>query len=127
MPPPWPDPPPAMVVAALILSLGAYLMILRVFLENRWAGRTVETWEGQKVIDTGPYAIVRHPMYTGVLALILVTPVALGSCWGILGALVYLPIFVLRVRNEEKVLLRELPGYEDYRTRVRYRIIPFIW
>jgi protein-S-isoprenylcysteine O-methyltransferase Ste14 len=123
----WPDPPPAIVVAALILSLGSYLWILRVFLENRWAGRTVETWDDQKVVDTGPYAIVRHPMYTGVIALMLVTPIALGSYWGIAGALVYIPVLVLRVRNEEEVLLRDLSGYSDYRARVRYRIVPFVW
>lgn len=123
----WSDPPRAIVVAALILSLGAYLMVLRVFLENRWAGRTVETWVDQKVVDTGPYKIVRHPMYTAAIALMLATPVALGSYWGIVGALVYIPVFVFRVRNEEEVLLRDLRGYEDYRARVRYRIIPYIW
>ena len=123
----WSDPPSPMVVVALILSLGSYLMILRVFLENRWAGRTVETWEDQKVIDTGPYAIVRHPMYTAVMVLLLVTPVALGSWWAVIGAFAYYTIFYFRIRNEEEVLLRELPGYEDYRARVRYRIIPFIW
>ena len=123
----WSDPPLPMVVVALILSLGSYLMILRVFLENRWAGRTVETWEDQKVIDTGPYAIVRHPMYTAFMVLLFVTPVALGSWWAISGVIAYSPIIFFRIRNEEEVLLRELPGYEDYRARVRYRIIPFIW
>jgi protein-S-isoprenylcysteine O-methyltransferase Ste14 len=102
-------------------------MVLRVFLENRWAGRTVETWQDQKVVDTGPYAMVRHPMYTSVITLMLVTPVGLGSYWGIVGAFIYIPVFVFRVRNEEEVLLHELQGYEDYRARVRYRIIPFIW
>lgn len=123
----WSDPPPPVVIAALILSLGAYLMILRVFLENRWAGRTVETWDDQRVIDTGPYAVVRHPMYTAVIVLLLVSPLALGSYWALAGGLAYLPVFFFRVRNEEEVLLRELPGYEEYRARVRYRIIPFIW
>ena len=123
----WSGPPLAFVVVALFLSLVSYLMVLRVFLENRWAGRTVETWEDQKVIDTGPYAIVRHPMYTAVMVLLLVTPVALGSWWAVIGAFAYYTIFYFRIRNEEEVLLRELPGYEDYRARVRYRIIPFIW
>jgi protein-S-isoprenylcysteine O-methyltransferase Ste14 len=66
-------------------------------------------------------------MYAAVIALMLMTPLALGSYWAVAGALVYFPIFVLRIRNEEEVLLRELPGYEGYRARVRYRIIPFIW
>ncbi len=123
----WSDPSLPAVVGAQILSLGAYLMILRVFLENRWAGRTVETWDDQRVIETGPYAIVRHPMYTAVIVLLLASPLALGSYWAVAGGLIYLPIFVFRVRNEEEVLLRELPGYGDYRTRVRYRIIPYIW
>ena len=123
----WSNPPLPIVVVALILSLGSYLMILRVFLENRWAGRTVETWEDQKVIDTGPYAVVRHPMYTAVMVFLLATPAALGSWWAMVGAIVYFPIFVFRIRNEEEVLLRELPGYEDYSARVRCRIIPFIW
>ncbi len=123
----WSDPPLPIVIVALILSLCSYLMILRVFLENRWAGRTVEIWRDQKVIDTGPYAVVRHPMYSALMVFLCATPVALGSWWTILAIIAYFPIIVFRVRNEEKVLLRELPGYEDYRARVRYRIIPFIW
>jgi protein-S-isoprenylcysteine O-methyltransferase Ste14 len=123
----WSDPPLPIVIAALILSLLSYLMILGVFLENRWAGRTVETWDDQKVVDTGPYSIVRHPMYTSFIMLLCMTPVALGSWWAILGVIAYLPILFFRIRNEEEVLLRELPEYEDYRSRVRYRIIPFIW
>ncbi len=123
----WSGPPLVFVVVALLLSFVSYLMVLRVFVENRWAGRTVETWGDQKVIDTGPYAVVRHPMYSAVIVLLLVTPVALGSWWGVIGAFAYCPIFYFRIRNEEEVLLRELPRYEDYRARVRYRIIPFIW
>ncbi len=123
----WSDPPLAFVVVALLLTLVSYLMILRVFLENRWAGRTVETWGDQKVIDTGPYAVVRHPMYTAVMLLLLVTPVALDSWWGVIGALVHYPIFYFRIRNEEDVLLRELAGYEEYRARVRYRLTHFVW
>lgn len=123
----WSSPPLAFIIAALLLSLACYLMVLRVFLENRWAGRTVETWGNQKVIDTGPYAIVRHPMYAAVIVLLLVTPIALGSWWGMIGAAACSPVFYFRIRNEEEVLLRELPGFRDYRARVRYRLIPFIW
>jgi protein-S-isoprenylcysteine O-methyltransferase Ste14 len=123
----WSDPPLFVAVVGLVLSLAGYLTILRVFLENRWAGRTVETWAEQKVISTGPYAIVRHPMYTGTLVLLLATPVALGSWWGLLAAPGMIPFFMLRIRNEEAVLVRELPGYEDYRRRVRRRLVPGIW
>jgi protein-S-isoprenylcysteine O-methyltransferase Ste14 len=123
----WSAPPTAAVVAAMATVLGGYLTVLRVFLENRWAGRTVEVFADQKVISTGPYGIVRHPMYTGTIALFLATPVALGSWWALVPALTFIPIFVLRIRNEEDVLLRDLPGYAEYRRRVRYRLVPFVW
>ena len=123
----WSEPPLAAVVAALALSLGGNLTILRAFLENRWAGRTIETYSGQEVVSTGPYAIVRHPMYAGAAALYLTTPVALGSWWALIPALAFIPVLVFRIRNEEEVLLRELPGYDEYRRRVRYRLVPFIW
>ena len=123
----WSDPPLPIVIVALILSLCGYLMILRVFLENRWAGRTVEVWKDQKVIDTGPYAVVRHPMYSALMVFLCATPVALGSWWTLLAVIAYSPVIVFRIRNEEEVLLRELPGYGDYRARVRYRIVPHIW
>ncbi|MGE5361647.1 MAG: methyltransferase family protein [Bacteroidales bacterium] len=123
----WSDPSRGVVVTALFVSLAGYLAILRVFLENRWAGRTIETYVGQQVIATGPYAVVRHPMYAGSAALYVATPLALGSWWGVLPALAFIPVFVLRIRNEEEVLVRELPGYDDYRRRVRHRLVPFVW
>jgi protein-S-isoprenylcysteine O-methyltransferase Ste14 len=123
----WSEPPAATVVTALILSLGGYLIILMVFLENRWAGRTVETFSEQHVVSTGPYALVRHPMYSGIIILLLATPVALGSWWALLSALAFIPFIVLRIRNEEEVLARELPGYEEYRRRVIRRLVPFLW
>jgi protein-S-isoprenylcysteine O-methyltransferase Ste14 len=123
----WSDPPLPVVLAAMAIVLGGYLGVLRVFLENRWAGRTIETYAGQQVVSTGPYAIVRHPMYACSAALYLATPVALGSWWGAVPALGCIPIFVLRIRNEEAVLLRDLPGYEEYCRRVRDRLVPFIW
>jgi len=123
----WSDPPTAAVVAAMAIVLGGYLTVVRVFLENRWAGRTVEVFAEQKVISTGPYGIVRHPMYTGTIALYLATPVALGSWWALIPALTFIPIFVLRIRNEENVLVRDLPGYAEYRQRVRHRLVPFVW
>jgi protein-S-isoprenylcysteine O-methyltransferase Ste14 len=123
----WSRPPTAAIVAALAVSLAGYLAVVRVFLENRWAGRTIETYAGQQVISTGPYAVIRHPMYAGASALYVATPLALGSWWGVLPALAFIPVLVLRIRNEEQVLLRELPGYDEYRRRVRHRLVPFVW
>jgi len=123
----WSDPPRGVVTAAMAASLAGYLGILRVFVENRWAGRTVETYAGQRLISTGAYAVVRHPMYAASTVLYLATPVALGSWWALLPALAFVPVFVCRIRNEEEVLVRDLPGYEEYRHRVRHRLIPFIW
>jgi len=123
----WSEPPLAVVVSALGVALAGYVSILRVFLENRWAGRTVETYPGQQVVSTGPYAVVRHPMYAASVVLYLATPVALGSWWALIPALGFVPLFVARIRHEEAVLVRELPGYDEYRQRVRYRLVPFIW
>ena len=115
------------VVAAMALSVGGYLIVLRVFLENRWAGRTVEVSSEQQVVATGPYAIIRHPMYSGISLIMFATPVALGSWWALLPALAFIPTIALRMQYEEEVLLRELPGYEAYRRAVRHRLVPFIW
>lgn len=123
----WSEVPMTAVIAALALSLAGFLLVLRVFGENRWAGRTVQTWEGQQVVSTGPYAIVRHPMYTGSLVLWLATPIALGSWWAFLPALAAIPVLVMRIRNEEEVLRRELNGYEEYLRQVRYRLLPLVW
>lgn len=123
----WSHPPTVAVVAALAVSLAGYLAVVRVFQENRWAGRTIETYAGQRVIATGPYAIIRHPMYACALVLYVATPVALGSWYGVIPALAFIPVFVARILNEEQVLLRDLPGYEEYRLRVRYRLVPFAW
>lgn len=115
------------VVTALAVSLAGYLAILHVFLKNRWAGRTVETYPDQRVISSGPYAIVRHPMYAGTSLLYVATPLALGSWWAVVPALAFIPAFVFRIRNEEEVLVRELAGYAGYRRKVRYRVVPFVW
>jgi len=123
----WSHPPLGVVVAALAASLTGYLTILRVFFENRWAGRTIETYADQRVVSTGLYAIVRHPMYAAVSLLYLATPLALGSWWAVLPAMAFVPTFVFRIRNEEEVLVRELPGYDEYRKKVSYRLVPGIW
>ena len=123
----WSAIPTPAVVAAQVLALAGYLGVLWVFSVNRWAGRTVETRPGQVVITTGPYAIVRHPMYTSVLLLYLATPVALGSWWAMIPAVLCVALLVVRIGSEEEVLVRELPGYAEYRARVRYRLLPGVW
>jgi protein-S-isoprenylcysteine O-methyltransferase Ste14 len=123
----WSEPPLAAVVAAQALALASCLGMLKVFLANRWAGRTVETWPGQEVVSTGPYAVVRHPMYVAILVLCVASPVALGSWWAVIPAILYAPMLVARILNEEEVLVRELPGYEEYRKKVRYRLLPLVW
>jgi protein-S-isoprenylcysteine O-methyltransferase Ste14 len=104
------------------------LMIdLRVFQENSYGASTIESMEGQKVISTGPYALVRHPMYVGVLIMVLGVPLALASYWGLLFLFLNVPILMLRIRDEETMLEQELEGYADYMRHVRYRLIPGVW
>jgi len=123
----WSTMPWWVVVAADLLVLLGYAMIFRVFRENQYTSRTVQVEQGQQVISTGPYAIVRHPMYVGVLVFYLASPIALGSWWAFLPAAVILPILVVRILNEEHVLERDLPGYKEYKQKTRYRLLPGIW
>ena len=112
--------------AALVFLLG-YVLYAEVLRENVWLSRTVEVQEGQKIIDTGLYGLVRHPMYMSTLLLFLSMPLILGSLYSFLLMLLYVPIIAKRIRNEEQVLEQGLAGYTDYKRRVRYRIIPFVW
>ncbi len=114
------------IVAAAVFVL-AYLLYAEVLRENVYLSRTVEVQENQKVIDTGLYGIVRHPMYLSTLLLFLSMPFVLGSVISFVIMLVYVPIIALRIRNEEKVLEKGLEGYAAYRKRVRYKVIPFLW
>ena len=104
-----------------------YLFVLWVFKENSYASRTIEVVEGQKVITTGPYAIVRHPMYLGVLVMYLATPISLGSWLAVPIFALLIPILIYRILNEENVLLRDLPGYAEYYQERHYRLLPHIW
>jgi len=107
--------------------LAAYLMYAEVLRENTYLSRTIEVQENQKVVDTGLYGIVRHPMYSATLFLFLSMGIVLGSPISFLILLCYIPIIALRIRNEEKVLEEGLAGYKEYKTRVKYKVIPFLW
>jgi protein-S-isoprenylcysteine O-methyltransferase Ste14 len=124
----WSNIPTFLVIAADIVVLLGYLMIFQVFKQNSYASRIVEINENQKVITTGLYGIVRHPMYLGILIMYLPTPIALGSYWGLIPFIAFLPVaLVFRILNEEKVLSNDLQGYNEYCQRTIYRLIPFIW
>lgn len=107
--------------------LAAYLMYAEVLRENTYLSRTIEVQENQKVVDTGLYGVVRHPMYCATLFLFLSMGIVLGSPISFLILLLYIPIIALRIGNEEKVLEEGLAGYKEYKTRVKYKVIPFIW
>ena len=113
--------------AAAVVFLLAYALYAEVLRENVWLSRTIEVQENQKVIDTGLYGIVRHPMYMSTLLLFLSIPLVLGSVLSFIIMLAYIPIIAKRIRNEEKVLEDGLAGYAEYMKRVRYKVIPFVW
>ena len=110
-----------------ILVLAGYVLVFLAFRENRYASRIVEVEQGQTVITSGPYAMVRHPMYLGSLPLFTLTPLALGSFWAMIPAILIIPFIVARIRSEESVLVRDLNGYKEYMQKTRYRLIPGIW
>ncbi|MCC7020678.1 MAG: isoprenylcysteine carboxylmethyltransferase family protein [Ardenticatenales bacterium] len=123
----WSAVPPAVVVAADVVIVAGYLLFARVLLANRFASRVIEVAPEQTLATTGPYAVVRHPMYVAMLAIWLASPIALGSWWSFLPMLGILPVIVLRIRNEEAVLARDLAGYRAYMAGVRYRLLPGVW
>lgn len=123
----WSREPLVVEVAGFALVVLGYLIYFVVFRENTFGGSTITVVPDQKVISTGPYAVVRHPMYVGLLVVVFGTPLALGSWWGLLTVIPMALILVLRIRYEEAFLTVELPGYADYRRRVRYRIVPSLW
>ena len=112
---------------AAVLFLLAYALYAEVLRENAYLSRTIEVQEDQKVIDTGLYGIVRHPMYMATLLLFLAMPLVLGSIFSFLVMLFYIPLIARRIRNEEKVLEEGLAGYTEYKQRVKYKVIPRIW
>ena len=123
----WTVMPSWAVWSALAVFLLSYIMYAEVLRENAYLSRTIGVQENQKVIDTGLYGIVRHPMYSATVLLFLSMPLVLGSLPSFVIMLAYIPLIAKRIRNEEAVLLEGLNGYADYCSRVKYKIIPFIW
>ena len=123
----WTSLPAGIVWAGVVIFLLAYCMFGEVLRENRYLSRTIEVQEDQEVVSTGLYGVVRHPMYTATVLLFLAMPLVLGSWPSFIIMLAYIPIIVKRIRNEEEVLGTELKGYSEYKSKVKYRLIPFIW
>lgn len=123
----WSAPPAWLAVVADAVMLAAYAAVGWVFHVNRFAGRTLRVDGQQQVIDRGPYRVVRHPMYLGVLVMMGITPLALGSAWGLLVAFPLALLLAYRIVDEERMLRQELPGYDAYAHRTRYRLLPGVW
>lgn len=123
----WSHVPLAAIITALLVMLAGYGLFVLTLMQNHFASRVVEIQKGQKVIDTGVYAVIRHPMYTAALIMFFASPIVLGSYYAAIPMLFYLVGIVLRIRNEEKVLANGLEGYADYMKKVKYRLVPFVW
>ncbi|MGA7878577.1 MAG: isoprenylcysteine carboxylmethyltransferase family protein [Desulfoferrobacter sp.] len=114
------------LLADIMIMLG-YLLIFRVFQENIYASSIVEVEKDQRVVTTGLYSFIRHPMYMGAMIMLLFVPLALGSYWALIPFLLMNVLVVIRLLNEEKFLLKELPGYREYAQKTPYRLIPYVW
>lgn len=123
----WSEVPRWLVCVASVLLLVGYVMYAEVMRENAFLSRTIEVQDGQQLIDTGLYAVVRHPMYSATIVMYLAIPLVLGSLWALLLMSFYPFVIVKRIQNEEQLLALELSGYSEYQKRVKYKIIPGIW
>ena len=123
----WFKLPSIVIIIASVIFLLAYIMYAEVLRENEYLSRTVEVSENQKVVDSGLYGLVRHPMYTSTIFLFLSMPLVLDSIFSFIVMLVYPIIIIFRIRNEEKVLENELAGYKEYKEKVKYKLIPYLW
>ena len=123
----WSPVPPSVTIAGDVLIVLSFLFIFWVIKVNNYAASNIRVEKGQTVIDTGPYAYVRHPMYAGAICLFIAIPLALGAWWWTLLTIPCFPVLVWRLLDEEKILRRDLPGYTEYTHRVRYRLIPYLW
>lgn len=123
----WSNMSLAVTVIASVLFLGAYGLYAEVLRENAYLSRTIKVEEGQTVISTGLYGVVRHPMYAATILLFLMMPLVLGSWYAAIVFFIYPALIIVRLKGEEKLLMKELPGYEDYCNKVKYRLVPFLW
>jgi protein-S-isoprenylcysteine O-methyltransferase Ste14 len=123
----WSHVPTWLVIVGDLGVLASFYLIARVLAQNSFAAATIQVEAGQTLVSTGAYAVVRHPMYAAALPMFICTPLALGSYWGLLIALAIIPALAWRLLDEERYLVRHLPGYEAYRTATPYRLIPFVW
>jgi protein-S-isoprenylcysteine O-methyltransferase Ste14 len=123
----WSVVPPSLVAAGDILVVLGFLIVFLVFKENTFTSAIIELSTEQKVITTGPYAMVRHPMYIGALIMLIGVPLALGSWWGLLTVVAMTLVIVWRLLDEERFLAKNLAGYAEYQNAVRYRLLPFVW
>jgi protein-S-isoprenylcysteine O-methyltransferase Ste14 len=123
----WSQAPWWIAIAGNLLVALGFFSFYRVVRVNSFAAGTIRVEPGQQVVSAGPYAWVRHPMYSGAFALLIGTPLALGSWWGLLTVPIFVAVLVFRTLNEEEVLARDLPGYTAYQRQVRYRLVPFVW
>ena len=123
----WSTIPTWVVITASVLFLLAYALYAEVMRENAYLSRTIKVEEGQTVVDTGLYGIVRHPMYAVTILLFLMIPLILGSWYALIAFAFYPTIIIVRLKDEEALLTKELPGYAEYKQKIKYRIIPFIW
>jgi protein-S-isoprenylcysteine O-methyltransferase Ste14 len=123
----WSAVPAGVVGAGFVLFALGFGMNVLVFRENTFTSATIEVTEDQRVISTGPYAVIRHPMYAGGTLYLLGTPLALGSYWGLVPFVLTVPFLIWRLVDEERFLALNLPGYAEYRKRVRHRLVPFVW
>lgn len=123
----WSVMPKAVTVVASVLFLVSYALYAEVMRENAYLSRTIKVEQGQKVVDTGLYGIVRHPMYMATLLLFTMMPIVLGSWYALIVFAAYPAIIIVRLKDEEELLTRELPGYSEYKKKVKYRILPYVW
>ena len=123
----WSHMPAWVTITASVLFLAAYALYAEVMRENAYLSRTIKVEEGQKVVDTGLYGIVRHPMYMATVLLFLMMPIVLGSWYALIVFAFYPAIIIVRLKDEEELLSRELPGYTEYKQKVKYRLLPFLW
>lgn len=123
----WSSVPTAVVVLGNVLVAGGLILAQTVVFQNSFAGASIQVEDEQQLVSTGLYGLVRHPMYFGAVLMMFGTPLALGSYWALLVSIVSIPVFGVRITDEEKMLRAELDGYDEYTRKVRYRLLPYLW